>query len=57
MGSSGFLICIVIGTTWGVVEMLQARKNPRIVEVEPRDPNQTGNSRTRAGMFGVFGGK
>lgn len=49
------LICGAMGFIVGCWEMRHAKKNPRTL-IEPyKDPNQTGNSRTRAGMFEIFG--
>ena len=49
MAEKFILFCMLIGTVWGLTESARAnRKMDRWVG--PKDPNFTGNSRTRRSM-------
>ena len=54
MAEVGIWICLIVGVGWGIADMKHARKYPTFFKEEPRDPNQTGNSRTRRGAFDLF---
>jgi hypothetical protein len=57
MAQAYIIICMIIGLIWGITEMIYENRHPTITPKEPHDPNQTGNSRTRRGMFDIFNPK